>query len=106
MLVQLQKLSNSLKAGLNEIWKDLCLVIKNFREVPIDEVNHYQILVLKNLVDEKYSDQAKFEQLDAQIEADLIKHGELNRQLQSAQILEELSIRNAIGGGGDQQPAS
>ena len=65
MLIELQKLSLNLKARLSEVWKDLCLVIKNFREVPIDEVNHYQILVLKNLVDDKYSDQAKFEQMDA-----------------------------------------
>ena len=69
----------SLKIKLGDAWKDLSLVIKNFREVPIDEVNHYQILVLKNLVDDKYGDEAKLEQLDAQIEADLIKHTELNR---------------------------
>ena len=74
MLIELQKLSQSLKGRLSEVWKELCLVIKNFREVPIEEVNHYQMLVLKNLVDDKYSDSAKFEQLDAQIEADMIKH--------------------------------
>ena len=74
MLIELQKLSQSLKGRLSEVWKEFCLVIKNFREVPIEEVNHYQILVLKNLVDDKYSDSAKFEQLDAQIEADMIKH--------------------------------
>ena len=96
MLVELQKLSINLKARLSDVWKDLCLVIKNFKEVPIEEVNHYQILVLKNLVDDKYGDDTKFEQLGALIEADLIKHGELNRQVQSAQILEELSIRNAV----------
>ena len=81
MLVELQKLAINLKARLSEVWKDLCLVIKNFKEVPIDEVNHYQILVLKNLVDDKYADDTKFEQLGAQIEANLIKHAELNRQL-------------------------
>ena len=81
MLVELGKLAINLKARLSEVWKDLCLVIKNFKEVPIDEVNHYQILVLKNLVDDKYADDTKFEQLGAQIEADLIKHAELNRQL-------------------------
>ena len=74
MLIELQKLSQSLKGRLSEVWKEFCLVIKNFREVPIEEINHYQILVLKNLVDDKYSDSAKFEQLDAQIEADMIKH--------------------------------
>ena len=81
MLVELQKLAINLKFRLSEVWKDLCLVIKNFKEVPIDEVNHYQILVLKNLVDDKYADDTKFEQMGAQIEADLIKHAELNRQL-------------------------
>ena len=81
MLVELQRLAINLKFRLSEVWKDLCLVIKNFKEVPIDEVNHYQILVLKNLVDDKYADDTKFEQLGAQIEADLIKHAELNRQL-------------------------
>lgn len=43
----------------------MSLVIKNFREVPIEEVNHYQMLVLKNMVDDKYADETKFEQLDA-----------------------------------------
>lgn len=81
MLVELQRLAINLKFRLSEVWKDLCLVIKNFKEVPIDEVNHYQILVLKNLVDDKYADDTKFEQMGAQIEADLIKHAELNRQL-------------------------
>ena len=48
----------------------MSLCVKNFKEVPIDEINHYQILVLKNLVDDKYAD-AKYEQLDLQISADL-----------------------------------
>ena len=56
MLVELQKLSISIKTRLSEVWKDLSLVIKNFREVPIEEVNHYQVLVLKNMVDDKYVD--------------------------------------------------
>ena len=38
-------------------------MIKNLNEVPIDEINQYQILVLKNLVDDKYKD--KLEQMDA-----------------------------------------
>lgn len=65
MLVELQKLSISVKTRLSEVWKDMSLVIKNFREVPIEEVNHYQMLVLKNMVDDKYADETKFEQLDA-----------------------------------------
>ena len=61
MLVELQKLSMSFKLRLSEVWKDMSLVIKNFREVPIEEVNHYQVLVLKNMVDDKYADQTKFD---------------------------------------------
>ena len=54
-----------MKNYLTDSWKDLGLVIKHFKEVPIDEINHYQILVLKNMVDDKYADEAKFTQLDA-----------------------------------------
>ena len=46
------------------------LFVRNFREVPIDEINHYQMLVLKNIVDDKFYE-AKFEQLDSIIETDL-----------------------------------
>ena len=52
----------SFKSRIIDIWKDLSLMIKNFNEVPIDEVNHYQMLFLKNLVDDKYSKKSgKFE---------------------------------------------
>ena len=40
----------------------MSLLVKNLREVPVDEVNHYQVLVLKNLVEDKYaSEGSKFE---------------------------------------------
>lgn len=83
-----------MKNYLTDSWKDLGLVIKHFKEVPIDEINHYQILVLKNMVDDKYADEAKFTQLDAQIEADVLKYGELHKEVVSAHVLEELGRWN------------
>ena len=65
MILQLQKVSASMRVRLASVWKDLALVVKGFKEVPLDEINHYQILVVKNLVDDKYADEAKFEQIDA-----------------------------------------
>ena len=56
MLLALQKVAQSFKTRITDSWKDLSFMIRNFKEVPIDEINHYQILVLKNLVDDKYSD--------------------------------------------------
>ena len=61
-------MSVTLKMRLTDVWKDFSLVIKNFTEVPISEINHYQMLVLKNMVDDKYSDSSK---LEAIIEADI-----------------------------------
>lgn len=52
---------------------------KNFKEVPIEEINHYQVLVLKNLIDDKYSEEAKFTHLDDQIESAISKQAELYR---------------------------
>lgn len=79
MLIEIQTLSISFKNWLGAVWKDLSLMIRNLREVPIDEINHYQMLAMKNLVDDKYAHSNKFEQLDAHIEASFIKHAELNR---------------------------
>ena len=67
MIIELEKLTQSFKNRLTDSWKDLGLVIKHFREVPIDEINHYQILVLKNMVDDKYADEDKLSQIDAHI---------------------------------------
>ncbi len=64
---------------LGEVWKDLTLVINNFKEVPLEDINQYQILVLKNLIDDKYTEKARDEQLSAQIADDLLKHAELNK---------------------------
>ena len=50
-----------MKTRLQDVWKDMSLVVKNYREVPLDEINHYQVLVLKNLVDDKYADEIKFD---------------------------------------------
>ena len=41
MLQRLQKVSVLLKMRLTDVWKDFGLVIKNFNEVPISEINHY-----------------------------------------------------------------
>ena len=55
-------MSLSFRAKLVDAWKDMSLLVKNLREVPVDEVNHYQVLVLKNLVEDKYaSEGSKFE---------------------------------------------
>ena len=66
-------MSVSFKTKLVDAWKDISLLVKNLRELPVDEVNHYQVLVLKNLIEDKYtSEGSKFEKQDAQIEADLL----------------------------------
>ena len=54
-------MSVSFRTRLADVWKDLNLVVKNFSEVPLEEINHYQILVLKNMVDDKYGDYDKFQ---------------------------------------------
>lgn len=41
MVVELQKVSQSLKTHLSEVWKDMSQVIKHFSEVPLEEINHY-----------------------------------------------------------------
>ena len=46
------------------------------------------------MVDDKYADEAKFTQLNAQIEADVLKYGELHKQVVSAHVLEELGRWN------------
>lgn len=48
-------MSVSFKTKLVDAWKDISLIVKNLREVPVDEVNHYQVLVLKNLIEDKYT---------------------------------------------------
>ena len=66
IIVELQKVSVSFRAKLVDAWKDISLLVKNLREIPVDEVNHYQILVLKNLIEDKYaSEGSKFEKQDA-----------------------------------------
>ena len=92
MVLELQKASTVLKSRLSELWKDLGLVIKNFNEVPIGEINHYQILVLKNMVDDKYSAD-HLVQLEAFLEADLLKFKEVNKQVQGFLLLEEINQR-------------
>ena len=92
MVLELQKASTVLKSRLSELWKDLGLVIKNFNEVPIGEINHYQILVLKNMVDDKYSAD-HLVQLEALLEADLLKFKEVNKQVQGFLLLEEINQR-------------
>ena len=79
MILNLQKCSVAFRTRLSELWKDFSLVIKNLNEVPLSDINQYQILVLKNLSDDKYKD--KLEQMDAQIEAEMLKHTEINKQL-------------------------
>ena len=66
IIVELQKVSVSFRAKLVDAWKDISLLVKNLREIPVDEVNHYQILVLKNLIEDKYASEGlKFEKQDA-----------------------------------------
>ena len=61
MVVELQKLANKFRLRSNEALKDMGLVVKNLKEVPLDEITQYQVLVLKNLVEDKYGEDAKFE---------------------------------------------
>ena len=61
MVVELQKLANKFRMRSNESLKDMGLVVKNLKEVPLDEITQYQVLVLKNLVEDKYGEDAKFE---------------------------------------------
>ena len=46
------------------------------------------------MVDDKYADETKLTQLNAQIEADVLKYGELHKQVVSAHELEELGRWN------------
>ena len=78
-MLQLAKVAKSLRTNLLSIWKDFKIVIKNLKEVPVSEINHYQVLVLKNLVTDKYA--AEKTQLETQMEADLLKFSELNKQV-------------------------
>ena len=90
LLDQYVKLSNSAKTKLNELWKQFSVVIKNVAEVPIDEINHYQLLVVKNLVSERYSEE-KVAALSAALEADNVLHAEMRNQLTRAFMMEEAS---------------
>ena len=76
MLDQYVKLSNTAKNKLNELWKQFSVVIKNMAEVPIDELNHYQLLVVKNLLVERYPPE-KVAELEASLEADNVLHNEM-----------------------------
>lgn len=62
--------------------------------MPLEEINHYQILVLKYLVDDKYEEKGKFDPLDAHIESEILMNAELNKHVQSAHALEELNRGN------------
>jgi len=68
IILQQARVGHSLKCKVVALWKDLKVVVNNFKEVPIGEINLYQVLVLKNLVDDKYADAEKFGWLDNQIE--------------------------------------
>ena len=76
LLDQYVKLSHSAKNKLNELWKQFSVVIKNMAEVPIDELNHYQLLVVKNLLVERYPPE-KVAALEASLEADNVLHNEM-----------------------------
>mmetsp|Transcript_6771 Transcript_6771/g.8067 ORF Transcript_6771/g.8067 Transcript_6771/m.8067 type:complete len:89 (-) Transcript_6771:291-557(-) len=41
IVMALQQNGHNLKQHLTATWKDLKLFIKNFREVPLEEINHY-----------------------------------------------------------------
>ena len=90
LLDQYVKLSHSAKNKLNELWKQFSVVIKNMAEVPIDELNHYQLLVVKNLLVERYPPE-KVAALEASLEADNVLHNEMRNQLTRAFIMEEAS---------------
>ena len=45
-------------------------------EVPIDELNHYQLLVVKNLLAERYPPE-KVAVLEASLEAETVLHNEM-----------------------------
>ena len=49
------KLSHALRTRLSDTWKNFSSVIKHMDEVALDEVNHYQLLVIKNLFADKYT---------------------------------------------------
>ena len=95
LVLDLKKAAQQLRLRLVDIWEDLKKVASNFNEVPLDEINHYQVLVVKNLLVDKYGDSAKLAQADAQIESDVRRHTELNKEVQTADLLEELSRKNA-----------
>lgn len=54
--------------------------------------------MIKNLVDDKYSKNHKFEDLDDQIEKDLRKQADLSKKVKAAQLMEQLSLNNANEG--------
>ena len=59
------------------------------------------MLVLKNLIDDKYAEKQRRDQFNAEIEANLLKQAELNKQVQCAVANEELSRFNADAGRGE-----
>jgi hypothetical protein len=61
MILDLQNVSVSFRTRLADVWKDLTLVVKNFSEVSHEDIDQYQILVLKNMVDDKYGDSDRFQ---------------------------------------------
>ena len=59
-------------------------------EVPTDEVVHYQLLVVKNLIGDNYTSE-KVEAIEAQHESDNLWHNELKKEFTKAIMMEEAS---------------
>ena len=45
-----------MKGRLVEQWEDMCSIVNSFNELPLDDINHYQLLVVKNLINDKYQE--------------------------------------------------
>lgn len=59
------------------------------------EIDHYQLLVVKNMVDDKYSG-ADLTKTDATLQAELAKFKEINKQVHGVLLHEELNQRQSI----------
>ena len=56
----------------------------------VDEINHYQLLVVKNLFADKYT-QEKVDAFEAQLESDNTWHNDLRREFTNLSLLEDAS---------------